>query len=228
MAVEEALTTPSERAAEPGGDGGDRQFPVGGGGGPGGGSPGGAIGLPGFGGGTSGATADNSGNLGSAGGAGAGLGGAVFCVNATVTVTNCTFSGNEAVGGQGGSMAGSVGSNGMGFGGGIFNANGSVAVLNGTFAYNEAPQGGGGICNFGEGEASSVFLRNTILCDSISSASDYFSTNLSGATNSDLGNHNLLQVNSGFLGGIVSTADPRLTLFSRNQRRLPTPDPCLA
>jgi hypothetical protein len=199
-------------AGGPGGTGGFG----GGGGGPGGGTPGGTIGPPGYGGGASGATGDDSGNLGSAGGGGAGLGGAVFSVYGVVTVTNCTISGNAALGGAGGTMVGSVGSNGMGLGGGIFNVDGSVSVLNGTFAYNQAPQGGGGICNVGEGEISSVYIRNTILGDTLSGASDYFSTNISGATNVDFGNRNLIQVNNGFTGGIVSEADPQLTPLQDN------------
>jgi hypothetical protein len=194
-----------------GGSGGLAGF-GGGGGGPGGGTPGGAIGLAGFGGGVSGVTGDNSGNLGSAGGGGAGLGGAVFGVDALLTVTNSTFSGNAAVGGQGGSLYGSVGSNALGLGGAIFVVDCSLDVLNATFAYNRADEGGGGICNlaYGETETSSVFLRNTILADTLSAAGDYLSTNQLGGTNMDLGNNNLIEINSGFSGGVVSTADPRL------------------
>jgi hypothetical protein len=198
-----------------GGSGGYAYFGGGGGGG-GGGTPGGTIGGVGFGGGASGATSDNTGNTGSAGGGGAGLGGAVFNVYSVLTVTNCTFSGNAAVGGQGGTLFSSVGSNGMGLGGGIFNILSTVDVLNGTFAFNRADQGGGGICNAGYETGSSVFIRNTILADTVSGASDYLSTNYLGSTNSDLGNNNLIQVNKGFGGGIVSTANPRLTPLQKN------------
>jgi hypothetical protein len=131
-----------------------------------------------------------------------------------VAVTNCTLSGNQAVGGLGGSLFGSRGSNGMGFGGGIFIVNASLDVLNGTFAFNQANEGGA-ICNLGYDEASSVFLRNTILADTLSNASDYLSTNFE-ATNVDLGNNNLIQSNLGFGGGIVSTANPRLTALQNN------------
>ncbi|HEV7927055.1 MAG TPA: choice-of-anchor Q domain-containing protein [Verrucomicrobiae bacterium] len=198
-----------------GGSGGVGGF-GGGGGGPGGGTPGGTIGAPGFGGGASGATADNSGNLGSGGGGGAGMGGAVFSVFGVIGITNCTFSSNEAVGGLGGNLYGSLGSNGMGFGGAIFTVNSSITILNATFAYNQADEGGG-ICNVGFGEASSVSMRNTIVADTFSGASDYFSTNVSDVTNNmDLGTNNLIQVNNGFQGGIVSTADPRLTPLQDN------------
>jgi hypothetical protein len=104
----------------------------------------------------------------------------------------------------------------MGFGGGIFNVDGSIDVLNGTFAYNRADQGGGGICNVGYGESASVFLRNTILADTLSPGNDYLSTNALDATNTNLGNNNLIEINDGFGGGIVSTANPRLTPLQNN------------
>jgi hypothetical protein len=103
------------------------------------------------------------------------LGGAVFSVYGVVAVTNCTFSGNKAVGGVGGSLYGSLDSNGMGLGGGLFIVDTSLNVLNGTFAFNQADDGGG-LCNLGYGDASSVFIRNTILADTLSNASDYLST----------------------------------------------------
>ncbi len=197
-----------------GGNGGDGGFGAGGGG-PGGGTPGGTVGVSSFGGGASGTT-DNTGNTGSAGGGGAGMGGAVFSVFGIMGITNCTFSSNQAVGGAGGSLYGSLGSNGMGFGGAVFSVDSSLAILNATFAYNQADQGGGGIYNLGDGESSSVFLRNTILADTFSAASDYCSSNLDGTTNTDLGNNNLIQVNNGFAGSLVSTADPLLTPLQNN------------
>ena len=91
-------------------------------------------------------------------------------------------------------------------------------VLNGTFAFNQANQCGGGICNAGYTDEvlSSVFIRNTILANTLSGASDYLSTNYLGSTNSDLGDHDLIKVNKGFGGGIVSKADPRLTPLQDN------------
>jgi hypothetical protein len=112
-------------------------------------------------------------------------------------------------------MLGSLGSNGAGWGGGIFLVDSSLDVLNGTFAYNQAGQGGG-ICNLGYQGSSTVVLRNTIVADSILAASDYFSTNASGFTNTDFGPRNLIQVNNGFGGEIASTADPRLTALQNN------------
>ena len=197
-----------------GGAGGIGGFGAGGGGG-GGGTSGGTIGQPGFAGGGSGATSDNTGNVGSAGGGGAGLGGAVFNLFGLVTVTDCTFSGNTAVGGQGGTLVSSVGTNGMGLGGGIFNADGIVSVLNSTFADNQANQGGGGIFNLADGEGAGVFLRNSILAYTPSGASDYTTAEIFGTT-TNLGNNNLIQVNNGFAGGIISSADPRLSPLQNN------------
>jgi hypothetical protein len=197
-----------------GGAGGIGGFGGGGGGG-GGGTPGGTIGQPGFAGGGSGATSDNTGNVGSAGGGGAGMGGAVFNVYGLVTVTNCTFSANVAIGGQGGILYSSVGTNGLGLGGGIFNADGIVSILNCTFAYNQANQGGGGIYNLADGQGASVFLRNSILAYTPAGASDYAATGISGTT-TNLGNNNLIRLNAGFAGGIVSSADPLLSPLQNN------------
>ena len=186
----------------------------GGGGGSGGGTPGGSAGQPGFGGGGSGVN-DNTGNIGSAGGGGAGLGGAVFNVYGLVTVTNYTFSGNIALGGQGGTLANSVGTNGMGLGGGLFNIDGNMYALNCTFADNQANQGGGGLYNLGYGEGASVYLRNSILAYTPSDASDYEAVTFYGTT-TNLGNNNLILMNNGFDGGIVSRADPRLSPLQNN------------
>ncbi|HEY3861625.1 MAG TPA: choice-of-anchor Q domain-containing protein [Verrucomicrobiae bacterium] len=198
-----------------GGAGGAGGF-GGGGGGPGGGTPGGTPGAPGFAGGAGGPTVDNSGNNGSPGGGGAGLGGAVINVFGTLTITNCTFSHNSAAGGAGGDFFGAHGSNGMGLGGAIFNVDATLEVLNGTFACNRADQGGGAICNAGVGESSSALLRNSILAGTPLGASDYFSTNVIDSTNTDFGSFNLVQVNNGFAGGIVSAANPLLTPLQNN------------
>jgi hypothetical protein len=67
-----------------------------------------------------------------------GIGGAVSNVNgATLTVSNCTFSGNQAIGGTGGGTEG--------FGGGIDNESGStLRVSQSTFNDNRAQGGDGG------------------------------------------------------------------------------------
>jgi hypothetical protein len=198
-----------------GGSGGVGGFGGGGGGG-GGGTPDGALSVGGFAGGN-GAQANSGGNVGNGGGGGAGLGGAVFNLAGTLTITNCTFSGNAAVGGDGGSIAG-TGTAGSGFGGAIFNRNGTVQVVSSTFANNRADQGGGGIYNLGDGTnlAGSVELRNTIVAYTPGGASDYAASTINGGGTTNSGHHNLIQVNDGFAGGIVTSADPKLGPLANN------------
>jgi len=198
-----------------GGSGGNGGF-AGGGGGGGGGTPDGAFGSGGFGGGN-GAQANSGGNIGNGGGGGGGLGGAVFNHGGTMTITNCTFSGNAAVGGIGGDYSIVAGS-GLGLGGAIFNRNGVITVLNCTLANNRADQGGGGIYNLGDGTnvLGSVSLRNCIVGDSLSNALDYAASGINGGGTTNTGHHNLIQLNGGFTGGIVSTADPRLGPLANN------------
>ncbi len=198
-----------------GGPGGNGGF-AGGGGGGGGGTPDGPFGFGGFGGGN-GAQANSGGNIGNGGGGGGGLGGAVFNHGGTVTVTNCTFSGNAAVGGSGGNYSIPAGS-GLGLGGAIFNRNGIITVLNSTLANNRADQGGGGIYNLGDGVdlVGNVSLRNAIVANSLSGALDYATATINGGSTTNTGNNNLIQLNSGFTGGIVSSADPRLGPLANN------------
>ena len=204
-----------------GGAGGTGGFGGGGGGG-GGGTPGGTIGQPGFGGGGGSATADNTGNTGSSGGGGAGLGGAVYNLIAKLSVTNCTFSANMAIGGLGG-VGNGTGTNGMGLGGGIFNVNGTINVLNSTFAFNQADQGGGGIYDVGFGGSSVASVRNTIMAYTPSGASDYGATTAQGGTITNLGGHNLIELDESMVGGTVITGpDPKLGPLAKNGGPTPT------
>jgi hypothetical protein len=117
-----------------GGGGGGANGGGGNGGFGGGGGNGSSIGIGGFGGGN-GALISSSGG----GGGGAGMGGAIFNHQGTLTLLNSTLSGNTAVGGQGGPAADA----GRGFGGAIFNLNGAVPKVDySTIAYNTADDGG--------------------------------------------------------------------------------------
>jgi hypothetical protein len=71
------------------------------------------------------------------GGGGAGMGGAIFNMFGTVTITNSTISGNNALGGDAGTGAQGGGA----FGGGIFNLDGTVSLTYVTVASNIAQQG---------------------------------------------------------------------------------------
>src|SRR4029077_8881862 len=67
-------------------------------------------------------------------------GGGIFNESSTLTVSNCTISGNSAP-------------NAFGVGGGIYNevgfSNGTLVVLNCTLSGNSAGDNGGGIFNYG-------------------------------------------------------------------------------
>jgi hypothetical protein len=175
------------------------------------------VGSGGFGGGHGG-QGNNSGNIGSGGGGGGGLGGAIVNLGGTVGITNTTLSGNAAVGGAGGAVNSVAAAPGSGFGGAIFNRSGLIAILNATIANNRADQGGGGIYNLGDGSGLSgvVSLRNTIVAGTPNGAFDYAGETINGATIASSGNHNLIQSNNGFSGGIVTTADPELGPLADN------------
>jgi hypothetical protein len=198
-----------------GGSGGTAGFGGGGGGG-GGGTPDGTIGPGGFGGGDGG-QGNNSGNTGSGGGGGGGLGGAIFNLGGTLAITNSTLSGNAAIGGAGGSIS-SPAASGSGLGGAIFNRSGFVTLLNTTIANNRADQGGGGIYNLGDGTNLSgvLSLRNTIVAGTLNGALDYAAAAINSASTTNIGNHNLIQLNSGFTGGIVTSANPKLGPLANN------------
>jgi hypothetical protein len=151
------------------------------------------------------------------------LGGAVFNQAGILTITNCTLSGNAAIGGNAGSNAG-VGKAGLGLGGGIFNRNGTINALNCTFAANRADQGGGGIYNLGDGtnNLGRVTLRNTIVANTPGGAYDYAASSFNSGLTTNTGTFNLIQLNGGFTGGIVTTADPRLGPLSNNGGPTPT------
>ena len=136
----------------PGAGGGDGGFGGGGGSGPGGD----VFGEPGEG----GTFAGNATDFG--GGGGAGLGGAIFGHQASITISNSTFTRNAAVRGVGG---GEGAQNGADAGGAIFTVAGSLTVVNSTVAGNESTGDGAGITVYKPttGEATSLVLRNTIV-----------------------------------------------------------------
>jgi hypothetical protein len=141
-----------------GGDGGDGGFGGGGGGfagRTGQSGPGNFAGYGGFGGGDAkndGTALLNQNNFGggdggqptnaniTGGGGGAGMGGAIFTMFGTVTIVNCTISGNSATGGN--AATGSQG--GGAYGGGLFNLDGSVSMVYVTVANNTTTAGTSG------------------------------------------------------------------------------------
>ncbi len=88
------------------------------------------------------------------GGNSVGAGGAIFNSRATLTVTNSTFSGNNAAS--------------VGDGGAIFNNGGTVTVTNSTFSGNSASRTGGAIFNTSGGTltvTNSTFSNNSAATD---------------------------------------------------------------
>jgi uncharacterized repeat protein (TIGR01451 family) len=146
------------------------------------------------------------------------MGGAVFNHYGTLTVTNCTFSGNRASGGDGCS-------GGSGYGGAVFNLDGRVLIQNSTLVSNSLQYGtgiwgagqaaGGALYSRQQDGAPSVTLRNTILANTALSSTNDFS--MSGSHAAVLGGYNLVENDGGQLSGlVVSTADPRLRPLQNN------------
>lgn len=143
------------------GGGGGQSDGAGGQGGFGGGGGGGSVGgSGGFGGGAGGL---NTAIFGGVGGAGGGMGGALFNLAGTVTLTNCTLSGNTAQGGDSTTVTvlqnSSSGNGGSGFGGALFNLNGALTLNNCTVASNNVIAGLGGASG-SNGQAQGGALYN--------------------------------------------------------------------
>lgn len=217
----------------------------GGGGAPGNGASrgGGTGGFGGGGGGgatsarTAGGTIFGGGNGGSGvgTGAGAGFGGAIFMLGGTATIENSTFTANSAIGGPS-----STANRAMGAGGAIFDVNGNLTIINSTISNNTATNGsldlttintvpgsGRGVYVYagnigsvgvpsGVGTTASVLLRNTIIGQNDNTVSDYFGNNNGGTLNQSAGVTNLIRNNSGYTGGIFSSADPLLGALADN------------
>ncbi|HLJ95959.1 MAG TPA: choice-of-anchor Q domain-containing protein, partial [Gemmataceae bacterium] len=204
-----------------GGAGG--RFAGGGGGGDPGAAPGGLANYSGKGG-----DGDAGPLAGGGGGGGSGLGGGLFNrKNGTVTITNCTFSGNIAQGGNGGNAGGgtAVGGNaGSGLGAGIWNS-GTMTITSSTIAANTAlpsSGGSGGGKNqqgFTGGVANDIFATSPVRVDSSIIAKNTDTGGAPDVLNSftDVG-YNLIGNTSGSLGGIfgftalttITGADPLL------------------
>lgn len=168
------------------------------------------------------------------GGGGAGLGGAVFNDNGTVTIVNSTFSGNAAQGGNGGnngSTGGTAGDGGSGFGGGLFSLNNSVTITNSTFANNPVaggsgggnaaipgaagPAQGGGIYVLGFANNSTLTMNNSIVALTPNGIPDFFADIASGGTVNTNGAANIIQTDAGF-GGSFANVNPMLGALADN------------
>ncbi len=188
-----------------GGGVGATGFGAGGGfGGGGGGAPSGNNGVGGFGGGD---------GAGGAGGGGAGMGGGVFNNRGAVNVENSTVSGNAAVAGTGGTNTA------QGLGGGVFNYNGTVVARSSTFTGNVANDGRQvfALGQFsGPANVASTDIGNSILGQPDVLVAEIVARAVSGGTSNTAGSGNLIRTNVGFLGGVVSTANPLLAPLANN------------
>lgn len=220
------------------GGGGGAAAAAGGSGGFGGGSGGGltSSGQPGFGGGV---------GSGLSGGGGAGMGGAIFNLGGSVSILNCTLTGNAAIGGLSGGVSTLHGS---GMGGAIFNLQGDVDIEHATIAFNRVnvDANGGAIYNLGYlggsgiggiGMVSSLTLVNSILSNSLSDTvgiADLVnmqptlmangSPNIATAT-VDLSQPDIVLVisnNGGAVIGTPSSIDPNLGPLANNGGPTPT------
>jgi hypothetical protein len=238
-----------------GGDDGAGGGGVGGGGGSGQGGSGGfgggggrSSGAGGFGGGgaNQGGAAGFGGGAGAsaatAGGGGAGLGGAIFNHNGSLTMTNCTVSANTATGGAGGDVSiGTPGSGGSGFGGGLFNLNGTAALNNCTIALNSVEGGaagsggsggasagqaaGGGIYNLGDRsahvgstgtETASLTIYNSVVADTPNGDTDCESTTANGGAVSVSGGTSLIELLGTCTDVGMTSIDPQLLPLALN------------
>jgi hypothetical protein len=232
-----------------GGGGGGSPFSPGGSGGFGGGG-GGALdgGAGGFGGGAGGG--DNSGdggaagfgggngNSGGAGGGGAGMGGAIFNMFGTLTITNSTLAVNTA---QGGSVL--LGQGGNGFGGAIFNLDGTATLVNDTLAGNHVIAGAGEAADgddiynlalnvgIGNSTTAAVSLTNNILAGtsapgthSISDAVNDAEGTSASASITALGTNLVQQDANGLFSASIGVinGDPRLGPLQNNGGPTPT------
>ncbi len=216
-----------------GGDGGAGGF--GGGGGAGGGATSGNTteeagsgGAGGFGAGAGGnGTANNSNPPSGAGGGGAGMGGAVFNRYGTINISNTTFSGNSATGGDSGSSGTGNGGAGSGLGGAIFNVLGTVnlrhvTVTDTTIAAGQtngaAGSPNGAVYNLGYATYgdSTITINNSIIANT-TGGSDFISTDIYSGTDITSGVGNLIENSSGFLGSVVTSADPVLSVLADNR-----------
>lgn len=153
------------------------------------------------------------------GGAGAGLGGAVFNDAGTLTVVNCTFTGNLAIRGL---KQNGFANTARGLGGAIFSRNGSVTLLHTTISGNSAAEGGRGVHIVREYQATaSLQMDNCILGQADNSISDFFFesiTNTFGQIDFNnpkvgAGTGNLIRGTNTF-GGMASNADPLLSALA--------------
>jgi hypothetical protein len=178
-------------------------------------SNGGTGGPSGFGGGT-GTTAG--------GGGGGGMGGAIFNMQGTVTISNSTIAGNQAVGG-----ADAVTDHGKGYGGAIFNLSGDTTAVDSTIADNTASAAGSGIYSLAYDaatpRAAGLTLEDTIAAgdtgpdDVFVDTSNYITPANVSTSTADLSQFDLVRTSGAFHSSVTGsplTSDPLLGPLQNN------------
>jgi hypothetical protein len=182
----------------------------------GGGGDGYALGAPGFGGGTPDAEG---------GGGGAGMGGAVFNMQGTLTINDSTVAGNTAIGGTD-----HVSDHGKGIGGALFNMSGVFTATDSTVASNTAAYYAAQVFNLVydgyQVRTAKTTLADTIVADGIGptdlasvKTAHIYPPNL-GSANADVSRFDLVRrmaaLESGTITGSPLTADPLLGPLQHN------------
>ena len=159
------------------------------------------------------------------------MGGVIFNMQGSVTISNSTLEGNSAIGGT--VAASSAATPGDGLGGAIFNLNGSVSLTNATVDTNTAAQGGGGVYDLDYDSATartaSVTLIDSILYGSVGGVTDLVSnapastvaganegTASVAATETNIVESSTTLSSSGTITGSPSTANPDLGTLADN------------
>jgi hypothetical protein len=158
-----------------------------------------------------------------------GFGGGIYNDHATLTVSNCTISGNGATylgggiyndGGSGGSATLTINNSILsgnsadrGGGGGIFNEGGSggsatLTVNNSTFSGNRTNSLGGGIVNRGSGRSATLTINNS----TFSGNSAVVGGGIYNAGATLKVSNSTLSGNSAMVGGGISNANATLTI----------------
>ena len=147
------------------------------------------------------------------------MGGGIFSNGGVITLTNDTFTGNTASGGAG--EAGLPGSSssggaGQGLGGAVFARNGTLTLYYDTISLNTAAQGGRGVYALGDATPVELTIDNTIIGQGDTNVTDLEVNSINNGQIYGGGGGDLIRtINNtapvvGFVGVIVSTADPDL------------------
>lgn len=151
---------------------------------------------------------------GAGGAGGAAMGGAIYADGGSVHIRNSTFSNNSVTGGAGGVGLATDGPSGQGQRGGVYGRDGTLIVVNSTLSDNLADQGGG-IFNQSANLTATLALTNTIIANNLG-GTDLEVSGASGLVPLSSGNNNLVESQSGYLGGIAATSDPQLGPLANN------------